>query len=408
VRLLRPDKIGARNDICFKYMNVFNSLGSNYSGKEAIQILLSPNNKANSEKLIKLLQERYSGKAILCYKGREALMMALQAVQLPFGSYVAINGFTCIAVYQAIVSQGLKVEYLDIDDGLNFSPDSLEKALKKNLKIKAVIIQNTLGYTCDVEAIIGICRKHDLILIEDLAHSVGLKYDNGQEAGTVGDFIALSFSQDKMIDAVSGGALIIRNRKYDSYNSESLQTVSQYKQIIDMFYPFFTFIIRKTYRLGIGKIAHFMLKKLNLLSKPIEIGNGKIHSLPSWYCVNVIRKFKDLAVNIEHRKRIVRIYSQKLNKKILNNAAYLRFPIMAKDRTGLISYLNKKGIYISDSWYDAPIAPKKFINLTDYKGQCPYAEKITNEIVNIPTHRNVSEIEAELIAKEINIWKKSV
>ncbi|MBP9131599.1 DegT/DnrJ/EryC1/StrS aminotransferase family protein, partial [Candidatus Saccharibacteria bacterium] len=128
-------------------------------------------------KLESLLDGRYDGSVYLFYKGREALRQAMLAADLKKGSAVAINGFTCFVVDEAVTEAGLKSEYLDIDkDQLHFTAKTLEKAVKSNPKIKAVIIQNTLGYPCDIVGIEAICKKNGLLLIEDLAHSFGLVY----------------------------------------------------------------------------------------------------------------------------------------------------------------------------------------------------------------------------------------
>lgn len=185
-------------------MSIFNSLGSNYDFKFVLKSLFS---KRDGD-LKNFLEKKYKGQVILTYKGRDAIEMALSG--LPPGSLVAINGFTCFAVYEAIKKAGMEALYLDIEKGeLNFSPESLKKAGN----VKAVIIQNTLGYPCDIEKIAQVCKENKIILIEDLAHCVGTRYESGIEAGTVGDFVALSFSQDKMIDAISGGALIKKNER---------------------------------------------------------------------------------------------------------------------------------------------------------------------------------------------------
>lgn len=182
-------------------MNIFNSLGSNYDFQFVLKSLFS----RGGGDLKKILEDKYKGRVTLTRKGREAIELALSG--LPPGSLIAINGFTCFAVYEAIKKAEHKALYLDIDKGdLNFSADTLKRAFN----VKAVIVQNTLGYPCDIEKIAQICKENKIILIEDLAHCVGTKYESGVEAGTVGDFVALSFSQDKMIDAVSGGALIKR------------------------------------------------------------------------------------------------------------------------------------------------------------------------------------------------------
>jgi dTDP-4-amino-4,6-dideoxygalactose transaminase len=110
---------------------------------------------------------------------------------------------------------------------------------------------------------------------------------------------------------------------------------------------------------------------------------------------------------------ISEIYSRNLDKdivsaKIISNislSSNVRFPIFVNDRTGLISYLKSQGIFVSDIWYDAPVAPSKLIDKTDYNGDCPVAEKISLEILNLPTHKNISMKEAEKISAYINAWQ---
>ena len=392
-------------------MNIFNSLGSNYNLQFALKALFSRNNNGYSLKLKSLLEKKYQGKAVLVYKGREAIELALQLLNLPPKTSVGINGFTCFAVYKAIVNAGYKPLYLDIKDrNLNFTSEKLEF----NASVRVVIIQNTLGAPCDIDKIKNICQKNNIILIEDLAHSVGTVYKNGKEAGTLGDFTALSFSQDKMIDGVSGGALIIRNKDYQREKAIDFKKVSQKQQIIDRFYPIFTNIIRATYSAGLGKIIHEILKKTNLLSNPMGKHNNKnICVLPHWYCNLSFFCFRNLPANLSHRKEIAQIYAKIISPELLSPgivsdipfSTNLRFPVFVDNRSDLINFLKKNGIYVSDIWYDAPIAPKKYLSLTDYKSQCSEAEKISQQILNLPTHQNISKKQANEIAERINLWQ---
>ncbi len=396
-------------------MAVFNSLGSNYDFGFVLKTLFAKNNKKYHSDLKALLEEKYGGEAVLLSKGREALRLALRFINKPKEFTVGICGFTCFAVYEAVVKEGYDVEYLDIADGdLNFSFDTLYSAFEKNPKIKILTIQNTLGFPCDIEKIAEFCREKNIILIEDLAHSVGAKYSDGREAGTVGDFVAFSFSQDKMIDGVSGGALVIRNSEFAKKVFDvSLHSVDSTRQIIDRFYPTFTYKIRKTYAIGIGKLLHAFLKTANLLSKPMNnVGTDTLYELPSWYCSLIVNEFRNLEKNLGHRKKIASIYINMLSKKVLfnslseqtSNSSNIRFPIVIENRQNLIIYLKKYNIFVSDIWYDSPIAPKKYMKLTNYKNQCPVSEKISSQILNLPTHRNVSENDAKFIAEKINKW----
>src|SRR5690606_31002986 len=88
--------------------------------------------------------------------------------------------------------------------------ETLEKALKQNPKAKALIVQHTLGYPADIEAIASWCKKNKLVLIEDLAHSAFGQLEDGRLLGSFGDAIAFSFGRDKVIDSISGGAVCFK------------------------------------------------------------------------------------------------------------------------------------------------------------------------------------------------------
>ncbi|MBI2613162.1 MAG: DegT/DnrJ/EryC1/StrS aminotransferase family protein [Candidatus Levybacteria bacterium] len=395
-------------------MSIFNSLGSNYNLKYVLHSLFSDSDGTN-QKLKRFLENKYNGKAILTYKGREALILALKILNLPKESQIAINGFTCFAVYKAVEQAGLTPICLDLDEkntDLNFSPETLEKALKENSNIKAVIVQNTLGYPADIEKISKTCSEKNIILIEDLAHCVGAKYRDGKEtgsprfageAGSVGDFVALSFSQDKVIDAVSGGALIIKNKQYNNLAIQQFSNINIYQKLKDRLYPLLTYKIRFLYDSGLGKPFHFLLKKFNLLSKPMQEGLYDFYSLPEWYCNLTLREFNNLTKQLNHRKEIAKIYAKNLNKKILQEriinmidlSSNLRFPIFVENRNSLIKFLKKSKIFISDIWYD------------DVAKDCPNAVNISHKILNLPAHINVSRQDALKIAERINAWLKS-
>lgn len=176
----------------------------------------------------------------------------------------------------------------------------------------------------------------------------------------------------------------------------------------DRFYPLFTFLIRITYPWGLGKIIHFTLKQFNLLSNPMGYG-GIILSTRL-----VLDRFKKLNDNLNHRKIIASIYSKLINPKILSPklteqiplSSNLRFPIFVDKREKLVKYLANNQIFVSDIWYDGPISPKRFLSQTSYGGQCPNAELAAEEILNLPTHINTSEKDAERISQLINQWLK--
>lgn len=392
-------------------MNIFNSLGSNYSLKSGAYSL-RPSNRHAPTRLATFLKNHYQAPQVhVTYKGREALAIVLQALELPKGSYVAINGYTCFAVYQAVTAAGLAPYYLDIEkDELNFTPKTLSKALQNQPDIKAVIIQNTLGLPADVEAIQKICKKEKVALIEDLAHCIGLEYPGGKEAGTVGTAAALSFSQDKMIDAVTGGAAILHQKtapKNLTYRSANL-----WHRFTTRLYPWATPVIRATIKIGIGKILLKTMKIVRLLPGPMSGAAAPAQRLPCWHSSLVVKAYEQLPGVIEHRRHIAAIYRETLPPEVqvkhTEEAVYLRFPLLVKAPHKLINHLKQFGIYIGDRWYDAPVAPKRSLSGTSYQaGQCPHAEYVAEHMINLPTHIHVSDTEAKIVAEKVHEWLKS-
>lgn len=165
----------------------------------------------------------------------------------------------------------------------------------------------------------------------------------------------------------------------------------------DKFYPLFTYCIRKTYPFALGKLIHFLLKNLGLLSNPMSQGKN----MPNPQLV--LSQFENLNKNLNHRKMIASVYAKLINPKILSPklvaqiplSSNLRFPIFVENRESLIKFLADNQIFVSDVWYDTPIAPS---------GECPNSKLATQEIVNLPTHINVSEVDAEKISDSINKW----
>jgi len=140
-------------------MSIFNSLGSNYNFNYILKSLFSDGHDQN-RKLKNFLEEKYKGKAILIYKGREAITLALKILNLPKKSCVAINGFTCYAVYKAVHEAGLTPICLNLNkenSDLNFTPESLEKILAENNYINCKIVDVPKSELLDEE--IGNLKK---------------------------------------------------------------------------------------------------------------------------------------------------------------------------------------------------------------------------------------------------------
>jgi hypothetical protein len=217
-----------------------------------------------------------------------------------------------------------------------------------------------------------------------------------------------------MIDSVSGGALVIRNKKYQKGQIETYKSISLGTQLRDRLYPLCTFLIRNSYSIYFGKLLHHLLKKSGTLSQSMSGNEATIlHDLPGWYSKVALGELKNLDANIQHRRTITKVYIDKIDKRIvsktfenkINLSSNIRFPIFVKNRKSLINYLRTNGLYVSDIWYDAPVAPERYLKFTNYKlGECSSSEKVSKEILNLPTHLNISLNDAKKISGKINEW----
>ncbi len=396
-------------------MSIFNSLGSNYSWRFAWRNLVSRGSKNATDLLSATLSEHYNGVTTLTYKGREALELAISQSGLPINSQIGINGFTCYVLYQAVINAGFQPVFIDITPGqTNFGPVELKHAKDKNPNLKAIIVQNTLGYPAEMDAISVFCRSQGILIIEDLAHSTGAVYDNGHEAGTVGSFTMLSFSRDKPLDSVAGGALIDRRPlpPRTQTNPSPMPVIDWRQQTINRLYPLLTSIVRTTYPIGLGRLLHYGLRRVGLLTSPMEDTRTGLHTISSNAAPLILDKWQSRQEELSHRRQIAQIYATNLPvelqliRKQLGTPVYLRFPLFVSDPISLHQFLKQHKIFISDTWYDAPVAPKRYMPSTNYQaGCCPVAEDLVKHGVNLPTHRHITPEKAENICAKIKQWQ---
>lgn len=395
-------------------MSLFNSLGSNYNLRFALRSLFAAGDAGASRALVDKLEDKYGGKAELYASGRQALRAALDAID-DQDALVIINGFTCYAVYEAAELAGKKIGFADINtEKLHFDAKTLADSLNKYPEAKAVIVQNTLGYPCDITEIEKLCREQDLILIEDLAHSIGTVYLDGREAGTVGDMVMLSFGRDKIVDAVAGGALVIRDSRLGSA-AKGEHLPGFWRQWVDRWYPLHTQLVRWLFPIKLGQLLQVFWQKFGLMPRSVDGDSSQLLDLPPWQANLVLYQFARLEKTATHRARIADIYHETLDKayhvpdiaRYGNHSSNLRFPLFVQDRDSLLQHLKRQGIYLADIWYDVPIAPGRYLDKTNYRsGECQAAETATGQLLNLPTHINVSIAQAERLVNILNSWIK--
>ena len=153
--------------------------------------------------------------AIACSNGTAALYIAVKALGLGYGDEVITTPMTFIATTTAIVMAGAIPIYVDVEeDTINIDIDKIEAAITPNTK--AILPVHVFGRPLDMDRLMAIAKKHDLIVIEDAAHCWGGKYkDKG--LGTIGQAGTFSFQQTKNLASAEGG-IILTNDEDTSVN----------------------------------------------------------------------------------------------------------------------------------------------------------------------------------------------
>ena len=137
--------------------------------------------------------------------GTAALRASLAALGVGPGDEVVSTPFTFIATNTAILEQGAKPVFVDIDyDDLNLNPESVERKITS--KTKAIMVVHYGGNPADLTELRQIAKKYHLPLIEDAAHALGSKY-KGDYIGSKGDVICFSLQVVKIITSGDGGLI---------------------------------------------------------------------------------------------------------------------------------------------------------------------------------------------------------
>jgi 8-amino-3,8-dideoxy-alpha-D-manno-octulosonate transaminase len=162
--------------------------------------------KELEEAICKTFGSKY---AQLTSSGTSALTTALSGLGIGYGDEVITPTFTFVASFEAILSVGAVPVFVDVDESLTLNPEAVRKAITS--KTKAVMPVHMCGSMADMDALIAICKEHNLILLEDACQSIGATY-KGKALGTIGDAGTFSFDFVKTMTCAEGGA-VLTNRE---------------------------------------------------------------------------------------------------------------------------------------------------------------------------------------------------
>jgi len=310
--------------------------------------------------------------------GTDALCLALKAAGVGEGDEVVTVANSFIATALAISFTGAKPRFVDIDPRTyTMDPNSLELLLKRRRakeggrKIKAVLPVHLYGHPADMDSIMDIANRYDLIVIEDGCQAHGAKYGR-RKVGSFGAMGCFSFYPTKNLGGYGDGGMVVTDHKRYDQNLRLLRCYGE----------------RKKY--------HHILKGHNSRLDEIQaaILRVKLKYLDQWN---------------EERRRKAEIYTEQLSplgvicpleKKGAKHVFHL-YAIQTKKRDSLQAFLKKKGI---DTLIHYPIPiplQKAYQELRYQKGGLPVTERFARDFLSLPLFSGLTNEEMEEVVKTI-------
>lgn len=156
----------------------------------------------------KFVELQGGGYAVPMANGTVTMEVACRAAGIGWGDEVIVPAYTFQATAAAPMAAGAVPVIVDVDPNTYcLDPQAAEEAITP--KTKAIIPVHLGSSMADMNAIMALAKKHNLIVIEDCAHAHGAKW-NGQGAGTIGDFGSFSLQSSKTLTTGEGGILLCR------------------------------------------------------------------------------------------------------------------------------------------------------------------------------------------------------
>ncbi|MCB5954637.1 DegT/DnrJ/EryC1/StrS family aminotransferase [Enterococcus sp. CWB-B31] len=145
--------------------------------------------------------------------GTAAIHLALKAAGIRQGDIVFCPTLTFAATINPVIYERAIPVFIDSGEKTwNMDAKALEQAFLKYPEVKAVIVVHLYGLSADMDAIMELCRKHKVVVIEDAAESLGTLY-KAQYTGTFGDYGIYSFNGNKIITTSGGGMLVSKQQE---------------------------------------------------------------------------------------------------------------------------------------------------------------------------------------------------
>ena len=151
-------------------------------------------------------------KCLLATSGTDALEMCAMLCNLKPGDEVIVPSYTFVSTALAFLREGAKVVFADSSaENPNMEVEQIEPLINEKTKVIAVV--HYAGVACDMDAIMALAEKHNLLVVEDAAHCIDSFY-KGRPLGSIGHLGAFSFHETKNISSGEGGMCVINDDRF--------------------------------------------------------------------------------------------------------------------------------------------------------------------------------------------------
>lgn len=323
-------------------------------------------------------------KALLTTSCTHATEMAALLSDIKEGDEVIMPSYTFVSTADAFVLRGATVVFVDIDPKtMNINADLIESAVTE--RTKAIVPVHYAGISCDMDKIMKIAEKYNLIVIEDAAQGVMSTY-HGKALGTIGDYGCYSFHETKNYSMGEGGAILIK----DASKAEDAEILREKGTNRSKFFrgqiDKYTWVNYGSSYLPSDMNAAYLYAQLLEADK---INNYRLGIWNRYY--NGLKKLEDEG----------RIDLPFIPEGCVHNAHM--FYIKAKDleeRTALIKYLKENGIQTVFHYIPLHTAPagKKFGR---FHGEDVYTTKESERLMRLPLYYGLKDEEVDYIIEKV-------
>ncbi len=331
--------------------------------------------------------EEHTGtaKALLTTSGTQALEMAALLSDIQPGDEVILPSYTFVSTANAFVLRGAKLVFVDIrPDTMNIDEKLIEDAITD--KTRAIVPVHYAGVGCEMDTIMDIAKRHNLVVVEDAAQGVNAFY-KGRALGSIGDYGCFSFHETKNYSMGEGGAILI-NRPEQIEDAEIIREKGTDRS------RFFRGQVDKYTWVNIG--SSFLPSDINAayLMAQLEMADEiNENRLQSWTRYN--EGLQDLA-----QEGVIEL--PYIPEECTHNAHM--FYIKTKDmeeRKALISYLKERDIAAVFHYVPLHSAPAG-LRFGRFQGEDRYTTKESERLLRLPMYYNLSESDQQKVIDAVH------